>query len=142
MNTLAVICIAFTRVITLFIIYCSHNTECRGHCGDSPRPEQPQLNPTSTTESEFCRKTKRSPFLKRTEMLQSDGQKQQTKDDCHIVRNNKAKGMPAMAAARGVLSWRWARLASKPPEPNRPITSLKFSTTISTIRISRLRLEA
>ena len=54
MNTLAVMFLAFTRVNALFIIYYSHTTDCRGHCGHRPRPEQPQLNPTFTGENESC----------------------------------------------------------------------------------------
>jgi hypothetical protein len=45
---------ALSRVNALFIIYRSHTTDCRGHCGHRSRIEQPQLNPTSTTESESC----------------------------------------------------------------------------------------
>jgi hypothetical protein len=48
MKTLAVVCCAFTRVNTLFIIYHSHTRDGRGPGGDRPRPEQAQLNPTST----------------------------------------------------------------------------------------------
>jgi hypothetical protein len=41
---------ALTRVNALFIIYHSHAPDGRGHWGNRPRPEQPQLNPTSTAE--------------------------------------------------------------------------------------------
>jgi hypothetical protein len=44
MNTEAVMCMAFTRVNALFIIYHSHTTDGRGHRGHRPRPEQAQLN--------------------------------------------------------------------------------------------------
>jgi len=43
---------AFARVSPLFIIYRSHTAERRGPCGNRPRPEQPQLNPTSKGENE------------------------------------------------------------------------------------------
>jgi len=45
---------ALSRVNPLFIIYRSHTTDCRGHCGHRPCPEQPQLNPTCTAENESC----------------------------------------------------------------------------------------
>jgi hypothetical protein len=45
---------ALSRVSPLFIIYRFHTPAGRGYCGHRPCPEQPQLNPTSTTESEFC----------------------------------------------------------------------------------------
>jgi hypothetical protein len=54
MKTLAVMCIADTRVNALFIIYHSHTAERRCPRGHRSRPEQPQLNPTSTAESESC----------------------------------------------------------------------------------------
>jgi hypothetical protein len=43
MNTLAVMCIAATRVSTLFTIYHSHTPGGRGPGGNRPRPEQSQL---------------------------------------------------------------------------------------------------
>ena len=50
---------ALSRVNAVFIIYqvCyshSHTTDGRGDCRDRSRPEQPQLNPISMDESEFC----------------------------------------------------------------------------------------
>ena len=54
-NTLAVMCRADTRVNALFIIHHSHAPDGRGYWGNRPRPEQPQLNPTSTAENEYCR---------------------------------------------------------------------------------------
>ncbi len=47
-------CIADTRVNTLFIIYHSHAPDGRGPGGHRPRSEQPQPNPTSTAENESC----------------------------------------------------------------------------------------
>ena len=49
MNTLAVMRIADTRINAFLVVYDSHTPDGRGHCGDRPRPEQPQLNPSSTT---------------------------------------------------------------------------------------------
>jgi hypothetical protein len=46
---------AFTRVSPLFIIYHSHAPDGRSHCGNRPRSEQPQLNPTPMRENEsYC----------------------------------------------------------------------------------------
>ena len=45
---------ALSRVNALFIIYHSHAPDGRGPGGHRPRPEQPQLKPTSTAENESC----------------------------------------------------------------------------------------
>jgi hypothetical protein len=50
-------CIPFTRVSLLFIVYqvCySHAPAGRGPVCNRPRPERPQLNPSSTAENECC----------------------------------------------------------------------------------------
>ena len=54
MKTLAVMCIAFARVNAFLVVCHSHTPDGKDHCGHRPRPEQPQLNPTSTAENESC----------------------------------------------------------------------------------------
>jgi hypothetical protein len=53
-NTLAVMCIADTRISALFVVYHTRAPDGRGPAGDRPRPEQPQLNPTLAAEDESC----------------------------------------------------------------------------------------
>ena len=47
-------CLARTRVSALLVVYCFRPSAGRGNNGHRPRPEQPQLNSTSTAGSECC----------------------------------------------------------------------------------------
>jgi hypothetical protein len=59
-NTLTVMygctmhCMAFTRVNAFLVVYYSHSPDGRGPTGHRPRPEQPQMNPTSGAENVSC----------------------------------------------------------------------------------------
>jgi hypothetical protein len=52
MEMRGVMFMALTRVSSFLVVYHSHTTDGRGHCCARPRPEQPQLNPTSRAEDE------------------------------------------------------------------------------------------